>query len=483
MRRSRPAPGSALRRPAGGQEERGRGLPEACARRGLPRLGGGRSHARRSTPPGTSRRPSSRRRSATASTRPRSEAAQKLEFEPATKDGKPVASRIRFVYRFTPPPGVLAGKCSWRRPSRPIAGATIVVRDASGQERHDDDGRRRRVAHRGAPAGTYHVTVTADRDGAARGGRDGASRRGGRARSTGSSRPKARAAAPGRSRHRRSWRRWRSTGRSPPREVTKFTLDQREIARIPGTNGDALRSLQNLPGRRPPARARGPSHRPRLGARRTRSTSSTARRCRSSTTSAVSPRSCRPRCSNRIDFYPGQLQHAVRPRDGRHRRRRASPSPKSDQPPRRWRRRTSSTRAPSCRGPSSTRGGTSRSRGAGRASTSGSGRCSRPPTRTSASRPSTTTTRPSSSASSTSTPILRFAVFGSDDRSSSSSRAPRPSAPTPRRRRSARTRDSGGCRRSTRTSISSDTELRVVAAVGQDYVEFNAGNIYFHLTD
>ncbi|HEX3344419.1 MAG TPA: TonB-dependent receptor, partial [Polyangiaceae bacterium] len=37
-------------------------------------------------------------------------------------------------------------------------------------------------------------------------------------------------------------------GDKPPREVSKFTLDQREIARIPGTNGDALRSLQNLPG-------------------------------------------------------------------------------------------------------------------------------------------------------------------------------------------------------------------------------------------
>ncbi len=38
--------------------------------------------------------------------------------------------------------------------------------------------------------------------------------------------------------------------------MTKRTLDQREISRIPGTNGDALRSLQNLPGvGRPPALA------------------------------------------------------------------------------------------------------------------------------------------------------------------------------------------------------------------------------------
>jgi len=42
-------------------------------------------------------------------------------------------------------------------------------------------------------------------------------------------------------------------GDRPPREVTKRTLTKREIDRIPGTNGDALRSIQNLPGvARPP---------------------------------------------------------------------------------------------------------------------------------------------------------------------------------------------------------------------------------------
>jgi hypothetical protein len=43
-------------------------------------------------------------------------------------------------------------------------------------------------------------------------------------------------------------------GTRPPREVTKRTLEQRELERIPGTNGDALRAIQNLPGvARPPA--------------------------------------------------------------------------------------------------------------------------------------------------------------------------------------------------------------------------------------
>jgi TonB family protein len=45
-------------------------------------------------------------------------------------------------------------------------------------------------------------------------------------------------------------------GKRPPREVTRRTIEQRELSRIPGTNGDALRSLQNLPGvARPPGLA------------------------------------------------------------------------------------------------------------------------------------------------------------------------------------------------------------------------------------
>ncbi len=42
-------------------------------------------------------------------------------------------------------------------------------------------------------------------------------------------------------------------GQRPPREVVKRSISKREIDRVPGTNGDALKSLQNLPGvARPP---------------------------------------------------------------------------------------------------------------------------------------------------------------------------------------------------------------------------------------
>jgi len=42
-------------------------------------------------------------------------------------------------------------------------------------------------------------------------------------------------------------------GARPPREPTRRTVEAREIQRIPGTNGDALRAIQNMPGvARPP---------------------------------------------------------------------------------------------------------------------------------------------------------------------------------------------------------------------------------------
>ena len=43
-------------------------------------------------------------------------------------------------------------------------------------------------------------------------------------------------------------------GTRPTREVTRRTLTRRELSRVPGTSGDALRALQNLPGvSRPPS--------------------------------------------------------------------------------------------------------------------------------------------------------------------------------------------------------------------------------------
>jgi TonB family protein len=192
-------------------------------------------------------------------------AAQKLEFSPATKDGKPFAAVIPFAYEFTPPPAALSGRVVTAAGERPIAGATVVVRDAGGAEKTattDADGAWRVT---GLPAGKYHVTVSAsgrapseadedlapgqeasaiDRLAAAAAGADAGARAG--ADAGAGAGPDAGEAV----------ETVEVRGTKPPREVSKFTIEQREMNRIPGTGGDALRSLQNLPGvARPPGLA------------------------------------------------------------------------------------------------------------------------------------------------------------------------------------------------------------------------------------
>ncbi|MDP9000295.1 MAG: TonB family protein, partial [Myxococcota bacterium] len=181
-------------------------------------------------------------------------AAQKLEFQPAARDGKPIASRTRFLYHFVPPPAALSGHVVTLSGESPISGATVVARDASGHERAvltgaGGDWRLERLA-----AGAYHVTVTApsmtphEADETIKPGEeatsidrlsplvDSATTTGGATNVRADDVVDVQV-----------------HGERPPREVTKRTLERREINRIPGTGGDALRSLQNLPGvARPP---------------------------------------------------------------------------------------------------------------------------------------------------------------------------------------------------------------------------------------
>ncbi|WP_437604247.1 TonB-dependent receptor [Sorangium sp. So ce590] len=186
-------------------------------------------------------------------------AAQKLEFEPARRaDGTPAAARILYRYSFTlktaaPPPAAgeparpaenLRGTVLASGGDVPLAGATVsvarVAGDAAAPELTTDEGGA--FVFVDLPPGRYKVTV----------------------------------AAPGfeplsveeeiaageqievkyRLLPRGEGLEVTVRGDRPPREVTKRTLEQREINRIPGTNGDALRSLQNLPGvARPPTLA------------------------------------------------------------------------------------------------------------------------------------------------------------------------------------------------------------------------------------
>jgi TonB family protein len=181
------------------------------------------------------------------------EAAQRLQFDPATRDGKPIAAKIRFLYRFTPPAAVLAGRVVTLAGDRPIAGASVVVRDAGGQERTATTGGDGAWRIDGLPGGTYHVTIAAT--GLVSHEADETVQPGQEASAVDRLAPPQATAVPGTPGAKpEDVEEVEVHGEKPPREVTKRTLDQRELSRIPGTNGDALRSLQNLPGvARPPA--------------------------------------------------------------------------------------------------------------------------------------------------------------------------------------------------------------------------------------
>jgi hypothetical protein len=177
-------------------------------------------------------------------------AAKKLHFAPAMRGDKPVAARIRFRYDFRPPPPRLSGRAASRVSDAPLAGAQVTALGADGRERTttaDADGAFR-IAD--LPPGRVRIRVTAR----------------GRAPDTieeelepgqethvvfrlaAEELPAAAAPDSG-----ASALEVEVKGERPPREVTKRTLDKSEIALIPGTGGDALKSLVSLPGvARPP---------------------------------------------------------------------------------------------------------------------------------------------------------------------------------------------------------------------------------------
>ncbi len=197
------------------------------------------------------------------------EAAKRLVFSPASKGGKPIPSKIPFRFDFAyeapPPPvavdvapktaavpkvGVLKGLV--KTPTEePLPGAQVTLTRVGGGK--GEDGKSVVVAQvstdaKGAfvfpplPAGQYHVEVVAE-------GFDRYAVDEDVAPDVESSVVYRTALAP-------------STdgvvdvivkGEKPPREVTRRTMEREEILKAPGTGGDALRSLENMPGvARPP---------------------------------------------------------------------------------------------------------------------------------------------------------------------------------------------------------------------------------------
>lgn len=181
-------------------------------------------------------------------------AALKFKFKPATRDGAPIAAKIKYGYVFkfqpapaeAPPPppthGELEGTLYITGAEAPLAGAEIVLTSPDGQERRittDGDGHFKLSE---LLPGKYQLKINAagfdpfesDEEvvaGEAVGVKYRLSPVSEGLEIT-------------------------VKGERPPREVTRRTLERREINRIPGTSGDALRSLQSLPGvARPPGLA------------------------------------------------------------------------------------------------------------------------------------------------------------------------------------------------------------------------------------
>jgi TonB family protein len=181
------------------------------------------------------------------------EAAKRLVFEPAKRNGQGIAAKVRHKYEFAPPKSRIIGKVfDGTSRTRPLSRATLTLRAAGGQEKAVTSAADGTFRIEDIEAGKYKLVVTAEGHEAQEYDEDiepGTERdmridtkRTGEAPKPGEADAGALAVEE-----------VTVKGEKPPREVTKRTLEQREMSRIPGTNGDALRSLQNLPGvARPP---------------------------------------------------------------------------------------------------------------------------------------------------------------------------------------------------------------------------------------
>jgi TonB family protein len=174
-------------------------------------------------------------------------AALRLRFRPAMRGATPVAARIRHAYSFAPPPAVVRGVVTARETLATVSGAAVTVETDTGTKTVTSAADGTWVAGE-VPAGKVHLTVrapgfvaeTVDLDASpaeeervdVRLGHEKNHAEDDGAEPSGEVEVRADA---------------------PTHEVTRRTLEQRELARIPGTNGDAIRAIESMPGvARPP---------------------------------------------------------------------------------------------------------------------------------------------------------------------------------------------------------------------------------------
>jgi TonB family protein len=173
-------------------------------------------------------------------------AAQKILFEPATRDGRSVAARIKYRYAFNPPAATLTGEVRRATSDLPVAAALVTVRDSSSNERTTltSDSGKWRISD--LPAGLVRLKITAK--GSLPAESDELLEAGQETNVVLRLAREPSATPPGPA----------ETvivvkAERPPREVSKRTLSSDEIRHSAGTQGDALLSVQNLPGiARPP---------------------------------------------------------------------------------------------------------------------------------------------------------------------------------------------------------------------------------------
>lgn len=179
------------------------------------------------------------------------EAALKFVFRPARRGDRPVRSRIlyRYSFHFESPPlapappetAALDGRVVVADGQAPIAGARVRLQDADGEVQEVAAGPEGSFRFGEMKPGRYEVEVSAD----------------GYDTYTVAESLKA-------GEHIRVKYNLVPAldnplvitvrGQRPHREVTKRTVTRRELNRVPGTSGDALRALENMPGvARPPS--------------------------------------------------------------------------------------------------------------------------------------------------------------------------------------------------------------------------------------
>jgi len=172
------------------------------------------------------------------------EAVLKFHFTPATRDDKPIAAKVLYRHEFklepvaAPPPppttGNLVGRLLLANTEAPVVGADVLLTGPANDEHHlttDADGRWRLE---NLPPGAYKVHVTLPGFDVLDSNEDVAI--GEETDVTLRLKPVSEGIEVV------------VRGERPAREVTRRTVERREIERIPGTGGDALRALQSLPG-------------------------------------------------------------------------------------------------------------------------------------------------------------------------------------------------------------------------------------------